>query len=824
MAVRKAAGLLSGGPGNEIPESFWYTAKRRLLGPPMINADLREQRLSKTLALGVLSPDGISSSAYGTEEILIELMPIFGVAAFAVLIPMTGVILFVMLLVVLSYREVVTVYTRAGGSYVVARENFGPRIAQVAAVALLIDYVVTVAVQVAAGTAAVASTFPAIGPYSKWITIGVILLMCFGNLRGIREAGKMFALPTYLFSGAIILMIVVGLIRAASGTLHQQNVHQIHGLYSIGPGASAWTTFALIYALLKSFANGGSSLTGIEAVSNAVSAFKPPEGINARRVLVTEGLILGTLVAGISGLAFLTHAAPHVVGYPTVISQEADIVFGHAGHFMFYVVQAATALILYTGGNTSFNGFPFLTSFVAEDSFLPRWMMKRGQRLVFSNGIIVLTVLSVALIAVVGANVNALVPFYAIGVFTAFSMAGFGMARYHVRVKEPGWRHKLVINFSAGVMTSIVVVIFAWVKFRSGAWLILLIFPILVFTLIRLNREYRGEAQALQAIGDRRASGVGPSQPNYSRRVVVVFVDDFDLSTIAAIRYAKGLRPTTLRAVHFVIDTEQAEKLRQAWLPDKSVSLEFVDTPDRRLTRAAAELVSQETATPGTQVTVILPRRSFSPLLGRLLHDRTADKIAGVVSRVPNAAATIIPFDVQNRLHVLQERQAVRAGTGPATLTPVPGPPAGGAADGGAAAEPKVSWPGPPPKASVAADGDKPEPLPGAGGYDRPIPPPGVTPIGSLHEPRRTTVEGRVRAVEIRSVEHNSVLACEISDSTGDLTALFYGRSRIPGLMCGAKVRFRGAVGIKNGAPVMINPAYELVVPGVTGKPSADGE
>ena len=253
-----------------------------------------------------------------------------------------------------------------------------------------------------------------------------------------------------------------------------------------------------------------------------------------------------------------------------MISQEADLVFGSAGHFMFFVVQAATALILYTGGNTSFNGFPFLTSFVAEDSFLPRWMMKRGQRLVFSNGIIVLTVLSVTLIAVVGANVNALVPFYAIGVFTAFSMAGFGMARYHIRVKEPGWRHKLVINFSAGVMTSIVVVIFAWVKFTEGAWLILLIFPIMVFVLIRLNRQYRAEAGALQTIGDRRASGRGPSQPNYSRRVVVIFVDDFDLSTIAAMRYAKGLRPTTLRAVHFVIDTDQAEQLRRPGCPTRA--------------------------------------------------------------------------------------------------------------------------------------------------------------------------------------------------------------------------------------------------------------
>ena len=802
-----------------VPETFWYNAKRRLLGPPMINAQLREQRLSKFLALGVLSPDGISSSAYGTEEILIELIQLFGITAFAVLMPMTAVILFVMLLVVLLYREVVVVYTRAGGSYVVARDNFGPRIAQVAAVALLIDYVVTVAVQIAAGTAAVASIpeFSVIGPYVTEISIGVILLMCFGNLRGIREAGKIFALPTYLFSGSVILMIVVGIVREALGNLPQQNIYALHGLYKIGPGASSFTSLVIIFTLLKAFANGGASLTGIEAVSNAVSAFKPPEGINARRVLVMEGLILGTLVAGISWLAHLTHAAPYQVGFPTVISQEADLVFGSAGHFMFYVVQVATALILYTGGNTSFNGFPFLTSFVAEDSFLPRWLMKRGQRLVFSNGIIVLTVLSVTLIGVVGANVNALVPFYAIGVFTAFTMAGFGMAKYYHRHQVPGWRHKLVICFSSGVLTSIVVVIFAVVKFTSGAWLILIIFPIGVFALIRLNREYRTEARVLETIGERRASSGGVQrQPNYSRRVVIVFVDDFDLSTVAALRYAKSLRPTVVRAVHFVIDTEKAEQLRAAWLPDRHVSLEFIDCPDRRLNRAAAELVSREAETPGTQVTAILPRRSFSPLLGRLLHDRTADKIAGVVSRVPNAAATIIPFDVQNRVQILHERQAVHDGQAPGSVTPPPGPPADGVTPGRQqvkdvqAADP----------AATPAE-DKSEPLPGAGTYDRPVPPPDVTPIGSLHQPGRATVEGRVRVVEIRSVERNSVLACEIADSTGDLTALFYGRSRIPGLMCGSRVRLHGPVGIKHGAPVMTNPAYELIV---SGRPPGENE
>jgi len=835
VAVRKTGGLLDAGQGRDLQESFWYTAKRRLLGPPMVNAELREQRLSKIIALGVLSPDGISSSAYGPEEILIELIQVFGIAAFALILPMTAVILFVMILVVLSYREVVTVYTRAGGSYVVARENFGPRIAQVAAVALLIDYVVTVAVQVAAGTAAVASAFPVVGPYTREITIGVILVMCFGNLRGIREAGKSFALPTYLFSGAVILMIAVGLIRAAAGTLPRQNIHDLHGLYPIGPGASSFTTAALILALLRAFANGGSSLTGIEAVSNAVSAFRPPEGINARRVLVMEGTILGVLLAGIAWLAHLTHAAPYLAGFPTVISQEADMVFGHAGHFMFYVVQAATALILYTGGNTSFNGFPFLTSFVAEDSFLPRWMTKRGQRLVFSNGIIVLTVLSVTLIAVVGSNVNALVPFYAIGVFTAFSMAGFGMAKFHVRAREAGWRRKLIINFSAGVMSSIVVVVFAVAKFTEGAWLVVVLFPVLVVALIRLNRQYREESQVLQTIGQRRAAGVSPTPPNYARRVALVFVDDFDLATVAALRYAKSLRPTVLRAVHFVIDTAKAEQLRAAWLPDKSVTLEFVDTPDRRVTRAAAELVRQEAEQPGTQVTVILPRRSFSPLLGRLLHDRTADKIAGVVSRIPDAAATIIPFDVQNRIRVLQERQAAREGRA--------GREAAAAPDGRtaeqrdmaaalAAAAPAEPRPAPDDQAAGrtaarAAEpgepGGTPEPLPGAGGYGRPVPPPDVTPIGSIRQPGRATVEGRVRVLEIRPVEQNSVLVAEISDSTGDLTAMFYGRSKIPGLMCGSKVRFRGAVGIRDGAPVMINPAYELVVPGAGKKPRASG-
>src|SRR3984957_12190910 len=498
-----AAGKEVGLPESQdyVAESLGYAIKRRLLGPPLVNEQLGEERLSKPLALGVLAPDGISSSAYGTEEILIELLKGgLGVAAFALILPLTGVVLFVMVLVVLSYREVVKVYTRAGGSYVVARENFGPKVAQVAAVALLIDYVVTVAVQVAAGTAAVASAIPAINSPTiiTVISIAVVILMCYGNLRGSREAGRAFAVPTYLFSAVVILMIVVGLVREALGDLGRY-AYPRTGQYVAqhGHNTSSLIAFGMVFVLLRAFANGGSSLTGIEAVSNAVSAFKPPEGFNARRVLVTEGLILGSLVAGISWLAHATHAAPYTSGVPTVLAQEAHAVFGQhgVGEVLFVAVQAATALILYTGGNTSFNGFPFLANFVAEDAFLPRWLTKRGHRLVFSNGIIVLAVLSCALLAGAGANVNALVPFYAIGVFTAFTMAGFGMAKYHHTHKEPHWRRKLVINFSAGVTSLIVVAIFVLVKFTEGAWLVVILFAIGVPTLIRLNRETGQEAQ-----------------------------------------------------------------------------------------------------------------------------------------------------------------------------------------------------------------------------------------------------------------------------------------------------------------------------------------
>jgi hypothetical protein len=378
------------------------------------------------------------------------------------------------------------------------------------------------------------------------------------------------------------------------------------------------------------------------------------------------------------------------------------------------------------------------------------------------------------------------------------------------------------------VMTAIVVAIFAVVKFTEGAWLVIVLFVVLVPALIRLNREYAAETEVLDTITENQP----PPPPRYPRRTVFVFVDSFDLATLAALRYARSLNPTRMRAVHFVIDSVRADKFREKWTrADRGVPLDFIDVPDRRLTRAAAELVEREVADPGTHVTVVLPRRSYSALLGRLLHDRTADKIAAVVSRIPRSAATIIPYDVESRVRVLQERHAakVAAVTLDTADQHMRSEEAEVAAQHSPAAQPGATEPpdteAPATESAATAQGLLKRREPGktngrrssqAGqAGDAPSAALGVAPIGSLTKPGRATVEGRIRVVEIRPVERNSVLACEISDGTGDLTALFYGRSHIPGIVCGARVRFKGPVGIKDGHPVMINPAYELLFPAV---------
>jgi amino acid transporter len=765
----------------DLPETLGYRAKCALLGKPLVSSSMDEEKLSKKSALGVLSSDCISSSAYGTEEMLLILLPVFGLTGFHLLMPLTAVVLGLLVLTTLSYREVVMIYTRAGGSYVVARENFGPKIAQIASVALLIDYIVTVAVQAAAGTAAITSLLPSLrgDDVPLMITIGVVLILAFGNLRGVREAGRAFALPTYFFVVSAGLVVVVGVIREIFGdlpTITYSAHERASGLIGVHDAHHAIFTLAAIYVLLKAFANGGASLTGLEAISNGVSAFKPDAGRNARRTLSTMSLLLGTLVLGISFLAWRTQATPFASGSPTVISQVARAAFGTAwfGHVGFVVVQIATALILFTGANTPFTGFPFLASFIADDSFLPRQLTRRGHRLAFSSGIVVLTVLALALLVGVGANVDNLIPFYAIGVFTGFTMAGLGMAKHHRTHRQPGWRRRATINTASGVVSALVVVIFAVVKFREGAWLVVLLFPVGWAVLMRLNTKYRSEARSLDLVTKvRRDAKIPAEAAHYGHHTVLVLIDRLDLAVLRALRYAGSIRPTDLRVVHIVVDSAEAQRLELEWVEHDLCDrypLELIECPDRRLERTVSELALDTVVADRAEVTVLLPRRSFSRLSQRLLHDRTADKIAEAVGRIPHVAATIVPFDTtlsDAAIERIEERQLTAAAT--RELTPRPGP-----------------------AAPLAPRSD------------------GSTAIADAQWRQQITIEGRVHSVQLGASAGRS-LEVQLFDETGGLRLLFMGRTRIPGIEPGTVVRASGRVGEYRGHLAIANPKYELL-------------
>ncbi|MEU6175470.1 APC family permease [Streptantibioticus parmotrematis] len=643
-----------------------YRVKRLLLGPPLITEELRTEKLSNPMALGVLASDCMSSTAYGPEEILRALVPVIGAAAFSLLLPITGVVILVLLLLTLCYRDVVTVYTRAGGSYVVARENFGPNVAQIAAVALLIDYIVTVAVQTAAGTDALVSLahlagggFTGLDRFKTPLSVLVVLVLMYGNLRGLREAGRTFALPAYLFMVAVGAMLVTGAVRlAVDGRLPHADLHA-SGAVPLGSPGSGVLYGASLFIVLRAFANGGSSLTGLEAISNGVSAFREPQGVNARRTLVAMSCTLGVMVLGVSLLARATHAIPYADGNPTVIAQEAHLLFGSGwfGTAGLVYVQLATALILYTGANTPFTGFPFLASFVAEDSFLPRQLTRRGHRLAFSNGIVVLTALALALLLVTGGSVDRLVALYAIGVFTGFTMAAAGLTAYHFRRREPGRRFKLVVNVAAGIASALVVLIFAVTKFAEGAWLVVILFPLGVGALIRINRQYRAEAAAMDEL-----PAPGADRAPWRRHVVHVLVDSLDLATFKALRYAHGLAPDDIRAVHFMIDERHGRGLMERWTDSMgtTVPLEVVACPDRRLHRAVRTLARETTRGGGTALTLLVPRRTYRSVLGHILHRDTGDAIGKAVD-LPDVAVTILPFDVDAAVRRLEARRRARS-------------------------------------------------------------------------------------------------------------------------------------------------------------------
>ncbi len=759
-----------------VKDSLSYRIKKRLLGNPLNRHSLEHQRLSKKSALGILASDCISSSAYGSEQILLALLPAFGLAAFAILMPMTLVVLAVLIIVTFSYREVVQVYTRSGGAYVVSRDNLGGIYAQIAAVALMLDYVVTVAIQSSAGVDAIISTFTGLHPYKLWMTLAVIALLTYGNLRGVKEAGAAFAFPTYFFIGTMLIVFGTGTYRLISGNLEKYDPTSLSGAVPIGQ-SQGLLTFAAIFILLRAFANGGSSLTGLESISDGVSLFKSPEGVNARKTLVAMSAILGIMVFGISYFAHKMFATPFETGSPTVISQIAKGIFGGgtSGTILFLMVQAATMLILITGANTAYSGFPYLVNFVANDGFLPRQLSKRGHRLAFSNGIIVLAISATALVLITGASVSHLVAFYALGVFTGFSLVGFGMAKRAITQKEKGWQYRAGINLLSGVVAGVIIVIFSVVKFTEGAWIILAITPILVIALHRLNRQYRTEQSVLNDNRKvARATSIG-------RHDVTILVDSVDVATIAAIRYARSLNPHQIEAVHFVIDDRRAEDIRKAWLSTPAlndVALELIDCPDRRLPNAAMDYAIRLTASEDVELTLLLPRRAYSRLLGKLLHDQTAEDIARPISQLQRVVATIVPFDV------------ARIISGDESIIPE-----------------TVKLPFVEPERMKAATSIAFTP-----GTSEPIShyAENLTPIGKITWRKRAHVRGRVTVIRTAPRGSAPAVDVEVWDESGGVTLQFIGRREIAGLEVGREIAAEGMVGEENGSLTILNPSYEL--------------
>ncbi len=763
------------------PETWDYRLKRLFLGKPLVTEQLSGERLNRPIALGVLAPDCISSSAYGTEQILTQMTPYIGLAAFALVVPIMFVIIGVLFFVTTSYLDVIKYYTTAGGSYVVARDNFGPKIAQIAAVALLIDYTVTVAVQCSAGTAALTTAFPRlkndfplVTNGTLLITVVVVLVLIFGNLRGLREAGSYFAIPTYFYVVMLSATIFIGYYKKIVGTLHLIPQPATHLLVEgrLGHQGNGLLMGLAFLTLLRAYANGGASLTGLEAISNGVGGFRRPESKNARATLVVMSSVLAFLLVGTTLLAHWTHAFPYAAGSPTVVGQEVSDVFGaHGfGHYIFFVVQFATVLILYTGGNTSFNGFPFLANYVATDRYLPRQLTKRGHRLAFSNGILVLGVVSLTLIIAFKASVNALIALYAIGVFTGFTLAGAGMVARHLREKGGHWRRGVFINALSASVTSLVVLVFIFAKFLEGAWIIVIVGPIMYFSLLRFHKQYLREEKAFEA-------NSAKSSMNIRMNRVIVFVDNYDLPTERALLYCNSLNPYSVRAVHFDIDPVVTKRLEARWgaanTASASISLEIVDCEDRRVDRAALELVADAVRDPDVFCMVILPRRGYVSRLQRLLHDRTADNMAGAVMHVPRTAATIIPYRTLRRLT-----------EGELTEEPV---------------SDEVTRGGVREDAHLDADAKLRARSAGS------------APIGDVTEREFVEIAGRVRSMSIGNESGVHELRCVITDNTGSITLVFQGRTNVPGIERGTRLLVKGTVTSLRREAVILNPQYEIV-------------
>ncbi len=626
------------------PMRSWRTW---LIGRPLQTADAPHQTVGKLIGLAIFASDALSSTAYATQEILIVLAAA-GTMAFGLVFPISIAIVILLAVVTVSYEQTIHAYPNGGGAYIVARDNLGELPARVAGAALLTDYVLTVAVSVSSGVAQVVSAFPSLFDYRIHVSVGIVGFVMLINLRGVRESGIAFAVPTYFFVVTMYATVAVGLFRYLAGTLgtvtNPPPVEQLQTIRQLTP-----------FLILHAFSNGTAALTGVEAISNGTTAFREPRSRNAGITLLWMSVILGTLFLSIGILAPPIGAVPSE--YETVISQLARTVYGSQGA-LYLCTIAATTIILVMATNTSFAGFPRLSALLAEDGFLPRQLTYRGSRLVYSRGIIALAVIASLLIAGFDASVTGLIPLYAIGVFLSFTLSQTGMARRwwkigHLKpgaeVRErgsilrsnPGWKLKMLINGFGAACTAIVVVVFSVTKFEEGAWIVLLLIPILVMLLQRIHTHYRGLAQSLSLEG----FGEAPPAP---RHRIILPVSSVHQGTLAALRYAQMLSED-VTAVHVSIDPEAAENVRKEWeLWGKGVRLLILESPYRLflepLLQYIDELASQRQ--PNETITIVVPQFVSKRWIYNLLHTQTAMLLRLVLLFKEGIVITDVPYQV----------------------------------------------------------------------------------------------------------------------------------------------------------------------------------
>ncbi|HEX6843631.1 MAG TPA: APC family permease [Actinomycetota bacterium] len=589
-----------------------YPLKRLFLGRPLATARLEHERLGRPTALAVFSSDNMSSVAYATEEILRVLIPVIGVLAFTYVLPVSFAIVAIEAILIFSYRQTIKAYPSAGGAYIVTKDNLGLLPAQLAGVALLIDYVLTVSVSTAAGVQAISSVVPLEVPVRVALALVFVWLIAYANLLGVRESGRLFAVPTYVFIVSLGLTCAAGIYQVLAGHLQPFPVAAQEAAGGVPIGTAALTAFVL----LKAFASGGAAVTGVEAISNGVPAFRKPEWRNAQITLTYMGLVLGSSFIAVSFLASKLQVIPTEDESKSVLATIAEAVYGQSafGRILFLVLQVGTTLILILAANTSFADFPRLASFHAGDAFMPRQLTKRGHRLVFSNGIVALAAAASVVIVVFQASVTAMIPLYALGVFTSFTLSQAGMAKRHLRLREKGWRFGLLVNGTGALATFVVAVVIAVVKFATGAWIIMVAVPVLVAVLVRVNRTYEAEEALLEVGPDDEA--LPPARR--TRHTALVLIDDLDAETLHAAQYAMTIRPSEVRALAIGLPSE---RLRERWSQvGLRIPIEFLPCDGKA--GACLESYIRERCDADEQITVILPAPAKESVRDRVRRAR----------------------------------------------------------------------------------------------------------------------------------------------------------------------------------------------------------